>query len=210
MLHLAASLGFKCLTSALLDWDMDVNATDINGLTPLHFACIFRHGDCARMLLDYDADPNVADDWGRSSWDLGELADNSSDAEDSQPDDGPDVEDGFVSDAGYSSAISGKSFFRKSFHKSWFKTSGINVTSLTSTPTSIDSSLPSLPDTSPVLKSMAHQCFSWMEESPPAYSSIQALAEESDEKVRWCPFPLACVTYALTGLECRKERPYFP
>ena len=162
---------------------MDVNATDINGLTPLHFACIFRHGDCARMLLDYDADPNVADDWGRSSWDLGELADNSSDAEDSQPEDGPDVEDGFVSDAGYSSAISGKSFFRKSFHKSWFKTSGINVTSLTSTPTSIDSSLPSLPDTSPVLKSIAHQCASWMEESPPAYSSIQALAEESDEKV---------------------------
>lgn len=202
MLHFAASLGFKCLTSALLDWDMDVNGTDINGLTPLHFACTFRHGDCARMLLDYDADPNVVDDWGRSSWDLGELADNSSDEEDSQHEDGPADEDGFVSDTGYSSAISGKSFFRKSFHKSWFKTSSINVTSMTSTPTSIDSSLPSLPDTSPVLKSMADQCESWMEESPPAYSSIQALAEGSDEMVWLCSFPLACVTYALTGLGC--------
>jgi len=192
MLHLAASLGFKCLTSALLDWDMDVNATDINGLTPLHFACIFRHGDCARMLLDYDADPNVVDDWGRSSWDLGELADNSSDEEASQHEDGP-ADDGFVSDAGYSSAISGKSFFRKS----WFRTTAINVTSMTSTPTSIDSSLPSLPDTSPVLKCMAHQCDSWMEESPPAYSSIQvpyathpatgrAFTEKSDEMVCLC------------------------
>jgi len=157
----------------LLDWDMDVNATDINGLTPLHFACTFRHGDCARMLLDYDADPNVVDDWGRSSWDLGELADNPSDEEGPQHQDGPADEGGFVSDAGYSSAISGKSFFRKSFHKSWIKTTAINVTSITSTPTSIDSSLPSLPDTSPVLKSMAPQCGSWMEESPPAYSSIQ-------------------------------------
>jgi Ankyrin repeats (many copies) len=198
MLHLAASLGFKCLTSALLDWDMDVNLTDTNGLTPLHLACIFRHGDCARMLLDYDADPNVVDDWGRSSWDLGELADNASDEEDSQHGDGPADEDDFVSDPGYSSAISGKSIFRKSFHKYWFKATAINVTSMTSTPTSIDSSLPSLPDTSPVLKSMAPRS-EWIDESPPAYSSIQApyathpaigraLTEKSDEKVYLCSF----------------------
>jgi hypothetical protein len=223
ILHIAASLGFKCLTSALLDWDMDVNSTDINGLTPLHFACIFRHGDCARMLLNYDADPNVVDDWGRSSWDLGELTDNLSDEEDSIHEDGPADEDDFISDTGYSSAISGKSFFRKSFRKIWSKTTAINVTSTTSTPTSMDSSLPSLPDTSPVLKSVAPRCReSWIEEEdPPAYSSIQApyathppmgrtLTEKSDDKVYLCSFESVCMTDALIGFGRRKERRYFP
>ncbi len=51
----------------LLDRGADVNAVDPDGATALVLAIINYHYDFASMLLDYKADPNMADWHGHGS-----------------------------------------------------------------------------------------------------------------------------------------------
>ena len=50
-LHVAAALGLAGIVEALLDEEMDVNATDIQGETPLHWAAAKGHEDVVKVLL---------------------------------------------------------------------------------------------------------------------------------------------------------------
>ena len=45
--------------------NVDVNAQDRNGSTPLFYSVAMGHADCVKMLLDRNADPNWQDRKGR-------------------------------------------------------------------------------------------------------------------------------------------------
>ncbi|TIA88866.1 hypothetical protein E3P81_03276 [Wallemia ichthyophaga] len=73
ILHLSCQLSMVELTQSLIECGADVNARDINGFTPLHFAYISKSENCARMLYNSGADVEVVNACGISAKELGEL-----------------------------------------------------------------------------------------------------------------------------------------
>ena len=63
-LHYAVLEGDADRAAYLASAGFELNAQDINGMTPLHFAAQERAVDVARLLLEAGADPNVADRYG--------------------------------------------------------------------------------------------------------------------------------------------------
>jgi ankyrin repeat protein len=61
-LMLAASLGYNHICKILLDAGAHVNATDLEGNTPLHLA--IQHRNVVQTLLAYGADVNALNDDG--------------------------------------------------------------------------------------------------------------------------------------------------
>lgn len=51
ILHRACALGYQTLVSALIGWGADVDLTDKNGFTPVHFACFYGHLKCIDILV---------------------------------------------------------------------------------------------------------------------------------------------------------------
>lgn len=54
----------------LLQFDMDINQIDHNGTTLLHIACQFGHYDLVDLLLAYDAEVNIPDDFNQYPIDI--------------------------------------------------------------------------------------------------------------------------------------------
>ena len=64
--HFAVMFRYLKLLRRLVEWDIDLNTADVNGLTPLH--CAYRGGEEAfiEILLDAGAPENVLDALGRT------------------------------------------------------------------------------------------------------------------------------------------------
>ncbi|KAK9461261.1 uncharacterized protein V1516DRAFT_624531 [Lipomyces oligophaga] len=60
MLHLAATIGFQSLVSALICREASVSIRDASGYTPLHCAVMQGHTEIVRRLLSTGADPLIA------------------------------------------------------------------------------------------------------------------------------------------------------
>lgn len=75
LLHLAVLLNYNRLTSDLLKRGCPINAQDVNGFTPLHFASL--HGSLAitRLLLDHGATPYVTNYQGLRAIDVARRSD---------------------------------------------------------------------------------------------------------------------------------------
>lgn len=73
LLHLSCQLSLVDLTQSLIENGADVNARDINGFTPLHFAYISKSEDCAMLLYDSGADVEIVDACGKSPKELGTI-----------------------------------------------------------------------------------------------------------------------------------------
>jgi hypothetical protein len=73
LLHLAVLKGYHHLAEVLLalgrvhreSYELDVNAVDSNGFTPLHYAVITKSADAVQLLRSYGADPTINDEQGR-------------------------------------------------------------------------------------------------------------------------------------------------
>lgn len=57
------------IVSLLVESDADVNMTDKNGTTALHYAVMFRNYDIIKLLLDVNADFNLKDNRNQSALD---------------------------------------------------------------------------------------------------------------------------------------------
>jgi hypothetical protein len=66
MLHLSCMLGFVELSTFLIDLGCDVNKTDRNGFTPLHYASWFNHTAVVKLMLNHGgADPEISNMWNK-------------------------------------------------------------------------------------------------------------------------------------------------
>jgi hypothetical protein len=64
-LHLAAISGMETFVQLLLKCDgIDVDATNVDGRTPLHFAVVYGHAAVAGLLVDEGADMTIEDHYG--------------------------------------------------------------------------------------------------------------------------------------------------
>ena len=67
-LHWACKLGQFKLAKQLIDFKSDIDAEDLVGRRPLHFALINNHQDLVKLLLEKKANP-----WSTFSFDLSEY-----------------------------------------------------------------------------------------------------------------------------------------
>ena len=70
MAHIAVMLGYPRLLGSLIGWGIDLNLTDLNGSTALHYAFLCNESACAVLLIRSGADELALDELGRSAWDL--------------------------------------------------------------------------------------------------------------------------------------------
>ena len=70
MAHMAVMLGYLRLLGSLIEWGIDLNLTDFNGSTALHYAFFCNESACAILLIRSGADELTLDELGRSAWDL--------------------------------------------------------------------------------------------------------------------------------------------
>ena len=61
-LHFSATGSYTIIAEYLLQQSADVNATDNNGATPLHWACAKGNLKMVKLLLKYKAKVNLLDD----------------------------------------------------------------------------------------------------------------------------------------------------
>ncbi|KAI8976948.1 hypothetical protein BDB01DRAFT_727193 [Pilobolus umbonatus] len=69
MLHLAAMLGFDELMERLIRLGCQVNRTDRNGYTALHYAVSYRHEKVIQVLLNGHADLDIVNRWNQKPFD---------------------------------------------------------------------------------------------------------------------------------------------
>nr|AFK44284.1 unknown [Lotus japonicus] len=70
LLHLACETGDIGMLELLLQYGVNVNATDSRGQTPLHRCILKGKSILARLLLSRGADPRAVDDQGRTPIEL--------------------------------------------------------------------------------------------------------------------------------------------
>ena len=70
MAHMAVMLGYPRLLGFLIGWGIDLNLTDLNGSTALHYAFMCNESACAVLLIRSGVDELALDELGRSAWDL--------------------------------------------------------------------------------------------------------------------------------------------
>ncbi|KIJ67780.1 hypothetical protein HYDPIDRAFT_107274 [Hydnomerulius pinastri MD-312] len=70
LLHLAVFLKFATLTEFLITHNIDLDARDRNGYTALHFAVLVRSKECAKLLADAGADPEIVNVLGKTPHDI--------------------------------------------------------------------------------------------------------------------------------------------
>ena len=68
--HITVALGHLRLLRHLFTWEIDFNVVDNLGLTALHYAYLFKQGDCAKFLIQSGVNQFILDDLGRSPSDL--------------------------------------------------------------------------------------------------------------------------------------------
>ncbi|XP_065889716.1 uncharacterized protein [Dysidea avara] len=69
-LHVAAACGNTSVVSALLNWEVDVDAVDCEGYTALHYAAKCGYVDIVEALLRYSANIDMKENWGRTAFQL--------------------------------------------------------------------------------------------------------------------------------------------
>jgi ankyrin repeat protein len=74
LLHWAAELGYRDLTTRCLDLGAEVDATDKHGETALHHAAENGHLEIAQILIQTDADRMILDSYGRTVLDCAQGA----------------------------------------------------------------------------------------------------------------------------------------
>jgi ankyrin repeat protein len=74
LLHWAAELGYRDLTTRCLDLGAEVDATDKHGETALHHAAENGHLEVAQILIQADADRTILDSHGRTALDCAQGA----------------------------------------------------------------------------------------------------------------------------------------
>ena len=70
MAHISVMLGYLRLLDALVEWGIDLNLTDLQGSTALHYAFLCNESACAILLIRSGADELALDELGRSPQDL--------------------------------------------------------------------------------------------------------------------------------------------
>ena len=70
MAHMAVMLGYLQLLGSLVEWGIDLDLTDFNGSTALHYAFLCNESACAILLIRSGADELFLDELGRSAWEL--------------------------------------------------------------------------------------------------------------------------------------------
>ena len=70
MARMSVMLGYFRLLGSLIELGIDLNLTDLNGLTALHYAFFRNESACAVLLIRSGADEFALDELGRSPWDL--------------------------------------------------------------------------------------------------------------------------------------------
>ena len=63
--HLCVLSGYTRLLTKVVDWGIDLDVQDVNGLTALHFAYLREDRDCVRILKEAGANENIKDNLGR-------------------------------------------------------------------------------------------------------------------------------------------------
>lgn len=61
--HLCAALDFRDLLSELMDHKIELDRCDTSGRTALHYATLYGHLECAKLLIDGGADVRIRDKW---------------------------------------------------------------------------------------------------------------------------------------------------
>jgi ankyrin repeat protein len=74
LLHWAAELGYRDLTTRCLDLGAEVDATDKYGKTALHYAADNGHLEIVQILIQADADRTILDSHGRIALDCAQGA----------------------------------------------------------------------------------------------------------------------------------------
>ena len=67
MAHMAVMLGYLRLLGSLVKWGIDLNLTDFNGSTALHYAFLCNESACAILLIRSGVDELALDELGRSA-----------------------------------------------------------------------------------------------------------------------------------------------
>ena len=67
MAHMAVMLGYLRLLGSLIEWGIDLNLTDFNDSTALHYAFICNESACVVLLIRSGADELALDALGRSA-----------------------------------------------------------------------------------------------------------------------------------------------
>ena len=70
LLHLGAALGFHKLLRKLKTYTTVLDGRDVGGRTAVHYAALYGHLECAKLLIDGGADIQVRDEHGRLPQDL--------------------------------------------------------------------------------------------------------------------------------------------
>jgi len=68
--HISVMLGYLSLLRHLVAWGIDLNLTDLQGSTALHYAFLYNKPECAALLIRSGADELTLDELGRSPWAL--------------------------------------------------------------------------------------------------------------------------------------------
>jgi len=66
--HISVMLGYLNLLRHLVAWGIDLNSTDLQGSTALHYAFLCNKTECATLLILSGADQLTLDELGRSPW----------------------------------------------------------------------------------------------------------------------------------------------
>ena len=64
--HLCVLSGYTRLLTKVVDWGIDLDLQDVNGLTALHFAYLREDWDCVQILKEAGADEYIEDNLGRT------------------------------------------------------------------------------------------------------------------------------------------------